>query len=85
MLEEAQVLGVLRFATTTSGVQFVMTCGIMWMLKWPADNWVLALKVKYQCKRILIMSIQYDMFCDTSNLEINAICTCLDFAGLFGW
>ncbi len=82
MLEEAQVVGVLRFATTTSGVQFVMTCGIIGMLKWPADNWVLALKVKNQYKRIII---QYDMLCDTSNLEINAICTCLDFAGLFGW
>ncbi len=46
LLEETQVVGVLRFATTTSGVQFVMTCGIMRMLKWPADNWVLALKVK---------------------------------------
>ncbi len=68
-------MGVLRFATTTSGVQFVMTFGIMWMLKWPADNWVLALKVKNQYKRILIMSIQYDMFCDT----------CLDFAELFSW
>ncbi len=78
-------MGVLRFATTTSGVQFVMTCGIMWMLKLPAHNWVLALKVKNQCKRILIMSIHYDMFCDTSNLEINAICTCLDFAELFSW
>ncbi len=69
-------MGVLRFATTTSGVQFVMTFGIMWMLKWPADNWVLALKVKNQYKRILSMSIQYDiMFCDT----------CLDFAELFSW
>ncbi len=82
MLEEAQVVGVLRFATTTSGVQFVMTCGIIGMLKWPADNWVLALKVKNQYKRIII---QYDMLCDTSNLEITATCTCLDFAGLFGW
>ncbi len=68
-------MGVLRFATTTSGVQFVMTFGIMWMLKWPAYNWVLALKVKNQYKRILSMSIQYDMFCDT----------CLDFAELFSW
>ncbi len=59
MLEEAQVEGVLRFATTTSGVQFVMTFGIMWMLKWPAHNWVLALKVKNQYKRILYSMICY--------------------------
>ncbi len=44
--EEIQHLGVLRFATTTSGVQFVMTCGMMWMLKWPADNLVSVLKVR---------------------------------------
>ena len=30
---------VLRFALTTHGALCVMTCGMLLMLVWPADNW----------------------------------------------
>ena len=32
-------LAAIRIFTTLSGAQCVMTSGMLWMLKWPADNW----------------------------------------------
>ena len=34
------LVGVWRFVTTESGVQYVMIDGMQLMLKWLADNWV---------------------------------------------